>query len=111
MPFDATPQSDPRLATITLIDAMLAYYVDESRWTRGGLHDGHGGRCISGAARHTRRIQGIRGDRLRHYIALSLRTRPGEPFCGLPFLNDGLSGIAEVREVLLAAREAAARTK
>jgi hypothetical protein len=75
MPFDATPSANFRLATITLIDAMLAYYVDESRWTKGCLHDGQGGRCV---------------------------LRPAVP-------HDGLTGIAEVREVLATAGEAATR--
>lgn len=109
MPFDNAP-AQHRLATIALIDALLAYYgEDDSRWGKGHLHDGHGRRCIAGAARYLRRITGIRGDRLRHFIALSLRQKPGDPFCGLMFLNDSCRDIGGVRDILLDARDHASR--
>ncbi len=47
MPFDAT---DPKFATVAVIDAVLEFFGDGRPWTKGELHDGHGNRCLLGAA-------------------------------------------------------------
>lgn len=56
MPFDGI---DQRLATLALVDHVVAHYGgDRAKWCTGSLRDGTGRRCLAGAMRYVRRTQG-----------------------------------------------------
>ena len=75
MPFDGT---DPRAAAaIAMIDALLAYFDDGTKWlATGEFHDAHGSRCLVSAMAHIRQRDKTAGDPTSRYIGLAVRGTP-----------------------------------
>ena len=83
---------------VQLLDLMLEFFADDSRWTRGGYDDGKGGRCMVGALLHLGRAHSLP---TRTAIAL---LQDAMPRAGLPLVhfNDRRCGsVAKLRSVIL----------
>lgn len=97
------PQAQTAKA-VQLLDLMLDFFADDSRWARGRYNDGNGGHCLVGALLHLGRKHCLP---TAPAIALlqDAMPRPGLP---LVHFNDTRCGsAAELRAVILRARNLA----
>jgi hypothetical protein len=62
---------DPAKA-IVLLDAMLEFFNDGKRWTRGEYHNQGGHRCLIGALRHVRQQQRITEAGTEYYLRAAM---------------------------------------
>jgi hypothetical protein len=89
---------------VQLLDHMLEYFADDSRWTRGCYDNGNGGHCLVGALLHLGRKH-----RLATAPAIALlqdaMPRPGLPL--VHFNDSRCDSVAELRSVILKARRLA----
>jgi hypothetical protein len=89
---------------VQLVDLMLEFFADASRWTRGCYDDGNGGHCLVGALLHLSRKH-----RLPMAPAAALlqdaMPRPGLPL--VHFNDSRCDSVAELRSVILEARRLA----
>jgi hypothetical protein len=89
---------------VQLLDLMLDFFADDSRWARGRYDDGNGGHCLVGALLHLGREH-----RLPTAPAVALlqdaMPRPGLPL--VHFNDTRCRSAAELRAVILKARRLA----
>jgi hypothetical protein len=91
---------------VRFLDLLLDYFADETGWLRGDLDDGRGRRCLVGAIHYLRRKHQITS---RTVESLLQEVLP-RGYCHLALFNDGCANIAELRGLIMNARNLAAAT-
>jgi hypothetical protein len=107
MPFDGT---EPRaVKAIAMIDALLAYFADGSKWlATGEFHDAHGSRCLVSAMAHIRQRDKTAGDPTSRYIRRAVRGTPLALKRTIVAINDSCPDYTVLADILRRARALAA---
>jgi hypothetical protein len=87
---------------VQFLDLLLDYFADKRRWTRGAFYE-HGKRCLVGAISYLGRRHRMETREAAEFLEDAL-PRPG---FGLMTFNDNCEGIAELRALIVRARERA----
>jgi hypothetical protein len=87
---------------VQFLDLLLDYFADKRRWTRGAFYD-RGKRCLVGAISYLGRRHRMETREAAEFLEDAL-PRPG---FGLMTFNDNCEGIAELRALIVRARERA----
>src|SRR5487761_626357 len=91
---------DPREA-VQLLDLLLEFFADDTRWMRGHYHDGRGRHCLIGAVDYLRRQHRLASAAALDYLQQALPRRT----LGLVYFNDHrCRDFTELRSVILKAR-------
>jgi hypothetical protein len=89
---------------VQVLDLLLGFFGDlGEHWLQHRLGDGTGKRCLVGALGYVRRHQGFKGDGAGHYLADAIPRR----IAALIEFNDMCNGFADIRELIVRARDMA----
>jgi hypothetical protein len=121
------PRRDPAKA-VQVLDLVLEFFGDGSRWIKRDFGDGHGNRCLVGELRHIRRTHGMRADGAGYYLRVAMCNQlervitpsfwprskvtkaplPAIMWVNLMGFNDKCETYDELRQVIVEARQLAA---
>ena len=93
--------------SIVVLDMLERGFDDGENWRRKQLHDGRGGHCLVGMLQHVRAVRGA-GDHAGIYLSRAMKRFYSERRTIIDF-NDSRSDYAEIRAVIVLARELAQR--
>jgi hypothetical protein len=94
-------------ASIAVLDQLLELLADGASWIQGELEN-RSGYCLVGGLQHIRRARRGTGDKAGMYLSRAIARLSGERETIVHF-NDSRKSYAEIRAVILRARELAQR--
>lgn len=93
-------------ATIVILDQLEQLFDGGENWIRGEFENSDG-YCLVGGLRYLRKVRG-RGDDAGQYLRRAI-AKLTDRYCGIMDFNDSRRSYAQVRAVIVHARELAAR--
>jgi hypothetical protein len=93
--------------SIVVLDMLERGFGGRENWRRKQLHDSRGGHCLLGMLQHVRAVRGA-GDHAGIYLSRAIKRFYSERRTIIDF-NDSRSDYAEIRAVIVLARELAQR--
>jgi hypothetical protein len=97
------PDAASAARAVDLLDLLIEFFEDGTRWITGEFADAAGNRCLVGAMRYIRAGHNLHGAPARYYLLRAMKGR-GE---GLMMFNDWCKDYDELRSLILNARKLA----